>query len=132
MEPILDGMLGEQQRFDDRAVVRNEGIGGFYVAVGERGVHVSHSCLGCHPVPMARKALVPVLPSMPEAVYVSCRPLGIVLRLVRIRVSSTFSWPPPARSRPLLGWVSQVVRYGSVVCPADYPGPNLCQKFDHM
>jgi len=55
-----------------RAVVVNEATGGFYVAVGERGVHVSHSSLGRHPVPMTRKALVAVLPSMPEAVYVSC------------------------------------------------------------
>jgi hypothetical protein len=55
-----------------RAVVLNEKTGGFDVEVGKEAVHVHHGCLGRRAVPMTRKALVAVLPSVPEAVYISC------------------------------------------------------------
>jgi hypothetical protein len=55
-----------------RAVVLNERTGGFEVGVNARAVHVHHGCLGRHPVPMARKALIVVLPAVPEVVYASC------------------------------------------------------------
>jgi hypothetical protein len=55
-----------------RAVVLNEGTGGFAIGVCQGAVHVHHGCLGCEPVPMARKALVAVLPAVPSTVYVSC------------------------------------------------------------
>jgi len=55
-----------------RAVVLNEQTGAFDVGVNGRTVHVQHNCLGRHPVPMTRKALVAVLPAEPKVVYVSC------------------------------------------------------------
>jgi hypothetical protein len=59
-----------------RAVVLNEGTGGFDVGVSGKAVSVHHGCLGRRPVPMARKALVAVLPVVPEAVYVSSSMAG--------------------------------------------------------
>jgi hypothetical protein len=55
-----------------RAVMLNKGTGGFHVGMSGRAVHIHHSCLGRHAVPMARKALIAVLPALPEAVYISC------------------------------------------------------------
>jgi hypothetical protein len=55
-----------------RAVVLNEGTGGFDVSVSDKTLCVFHGCLGRHPVPMKRKALVAVLPRVPEVAYVSC------------------------------------------------------------
>jgi hypothetical protein len=55
-----------------RGVVLIEGTGGFDVGVSDKAVHVHHGCLGRHAVPMKRKALVAVLPRVPEVVYVSC------------------------------------------------------------
>ena len=55
-----------------RAVVLFEGTGKFYVGVCGRAVHVHHGCLGGRPAPMGRRALVAVLPAVPETVYVSC------------------------------------------------------------
>ena len=55
-----------------RAVVLFEGTGGFDVGVSGRSVHVHHGCLGRRPAPMTRKALVAVLPAIPETVFVSC------------------------------------------------------------
>jgi hypothetical protein len=55
-----------------RGVVLNEGNGGFDVGWSKRAVHVHHGCLGRRPVPMTSKALVAVLPSVPDAVYISC------------------------------------------------------------
>jgi hypothetical protein len=55
-----------------RAVVLSEGTGGFDVGVSEQAVHVYHGCLGRGPAPMGRKALVAVLPAVPETVFVSC------------------------------------------------------------
>jgi hypothetical protein len=55
-----------------RGVVLNEGTGHFNVGVSGRWVHIEHRCLGHHAVPMARKALIAVLPALPDAVYVSC------------------------------------------------------------
>ena len=55
-----------------RAVVLNEGTGGFNIGVCGRAVNVHHGSLGRRPVPMRRKALVAVLPVVPETVYVSC------------------------------------------------------------
>jgi len=57
-----------------RALVLNEGTGGFYIGVGNGGssVHVEHDCLGRGPVPMKRKAVVAVLQSVPKTVFVSC------------------------------------------------------------
>jgi hypothetical protein len=55
-----------------RAVVLFEGTGGYDVGMSGRAVRVHHDCLGRHPAPMRRKALVAVLPSVPETVFVSC------------------------------------------------------------
>jgi hypothetical protein len=55
-----------------RAVVLNEETGGFEVEVSGQAVHIHHGYLGRHPVPMTRKAVVAVLPSVPKKVYVSC------------------------------------------------------------
>jgi hypothetical protein len=55
-----------------RAVVLFEGTGGFDVGVRGSAVHVHHGCLGRRPAPMTRKALVAVLPVVPESVLVSC------------------------------------------------------------
>jgi hypothetical protein len=55
-----------------RAVVLHEGTGGFDIGINGRAVNVHHGCLGRRPVPMRRKALVAVLPAVPETVYVSC------------------------------------------------------------
>jgi hypothetical protein len=55
-----------------RAVVLNEGTGGFDVGIDGSSVHVHHGCLGRSPAPMTRKALVAVLPSLPRKVFVSC------------------------------------------------------------
>lgn len=55
-----------------RAVVLNEGTGGFDVNIDGTSVHVHHGCLGRSPAPMTRKALVAVLPSLPRKVFVSC------------------------------------------------------------
>lgn len=55
-----------------RAVMLFEGTGGFDVGVSGRAVHVRHDCLGHRPAPMRRKALVAVLSSVPETVFVSC------------------------------------------------------------
>src|SRR5262249_8616241 len=55
-----------------RAVVLFEGTGGFDVGVSGSAVNVHHGCLGRRPVPMGRKALVAVLPAVPEAVFVCC------------------------------------------------------------
>ena len=55
-----------------RAVVLFEGTGAFDVGVSGHAVHVHHGCLGRHPAPMRRKALVAVLPSVPEMVFVNC------------------------------------------------------------
>lgn len=55
-----------------RAVVLFEGTGAFDVGVSGRSVHVHHGCLGHGPAPMGRKALIAVLPAVPEAVFVSC------------------------------------------------------------
>jgi hypothetical protein len=55
-----------------RAVVLNEETGAFYLGVRGRAVHIQHGCLGRHAVPMRRKAIIAVLPEMPDAVYVDC------------------------------------------------------------
>jgi hypothetical protein len=55
-----------------RGVVLNERTGGFGVDVKGRSVHIHHSCLGRHAVPMVRKALIAVLPALPDEVYISC------------------------------------------------------------
>ena len=55
-----------------RAVVLNERTGGFEVSVGGKAVFVNHGCIGRDPLPMARRALVAVLPEVPDTVYVSC------------------------------------------------------------
>lgn len=55
-----------------RAVVLFEGTGEFDVGVRGPAVHVHHGCLGRRPAPMGRKALVAVLPAVPESVFVSC------------------------------------------------------------
>jgi hypothetical protein len=55
-----------------RAVVLGEDTRGFHIGVSGGAVHVHHGCLGRSPVPMARRALIAVLPSVPETVYVSC------------------------------------------------------------
>lgn len=55
-----------------RAVVLFEGTGGFEVGVSGSAVRVHHGCLGRRPAPMTRKALVAVLPAVPEVVFVSC------------------------------------------------------------
>ena len=55
-----------------RGVALNVEWGGFDVGVGEKVVSVRHGNLGTSPLPMTRRALVAVLPSLPETVYVSC------------------------------------------------------------
>jgi hypothetical protein len=55
-----------------RAVALYEGNGAFDVGVSGSAVHVHHGCLGKGPAPMKRKALVAVLPAVPETVFVSC------------------------------------------------------------
>jgi hypothetical protein len=55
-----------------RAVVLFEGTGAFTVRVSDSNVCVYHGCLGRHPAPMCRKALVAALPCVPKTVYVSC------------------------------------------------------------
>jgi hypothetical protein len=55
-----------------RGVVLNEGTGHFQVGTSGRTVYIGHDCLGHQAVPMVRKALVAVLPALPEAVYTSC------------------------------------------------------------
>jgi hypothetical protein len=55
-----------------RAVMLFEGTGEFSVGVNGSVVHVHHGCLGRRPAPMTRKALVAVLPAVPESVFVSC------------------------------------------------------------
>ena len=55
-----------------RGVVLNEGNGAWTVSASKLTVMVSHGCLGKHPVPMKRKAIVAVLAAMPREVYVCC------------------------------------------------------------
>lgn len=55
-----------------RAVMLNDRESGLSVRTYGIRVLVSHGTLGRHPVPMKRKALVAVLPTFPETVYVSC------------------------------------------------------------
>jgi hypothetical protein len=55
-----------------RALVLEEGTGAFGVGVSGLAVLVRHDCLGQSPVPMHRRALVAVLPAVPESVFVSC------------------------------------------------------------
>lgn len=55
-----------------RAVVLNEANGAFAVSVRGSEVFVSHDCLGRHPLPMKRKAVVARLPGVPKTVFVSC------------------------------------------------------------
>jgi hypothetical protein len=55
-----------------RGVVLNEANGSFDVGLKGTAVHVFHGSLGRHPIPMRRKAVVAVLPAVPEMVYVSC------------------------------------------------------------
>jgi hypothetical protein len=55
-----------------RAIILNEATGGVTISISGRDVLVEHGCLGRHPVPMTRRAIVAVLPSVPETVYVSC------------------------------------------------------------
>ena len=55
-----------------RAVVLFESTGGFDIGVSGASVLVHHGCLGRRPAPMGRKAVVAVLPSVPELVFVSC------------------------------------------------------------
>ena len=55
-----------------RAVALNEGTGRFTIGLKKGSVLVHHGSLGRGPVPMTRKALVAVLPALPERVLVSC------------------------------------------------------------
>jgi hypothetical protein len=55
-----------------RGILLNEANGRFDVGVKGRAVYVYHGSLGRPPVPIRRKALVAVLPAVPETVYVSC------------------------------------------------------------
>lgn len=55
-----------------RAVALFEGTGSFEVGIRDKAVRVHHGCLGHGPAPMTRKALVAVLPAMPESVFVDC------------------------------------------------------------
>ena len=55
-----------------RAVSLNESNGAFDGAWRDGVVVVHHGCLGRHPVPMNRRALVAKLPSLPKEVYVHC------------------------------------------------------------
>lgn len=55
-----------------RSIVLFEGTGRFDIGVNGTTVHVHHGSLGRRPAPMTRKALVAVLPAMPETVFVSC------------------------------------------------------------
>jgi hypothetical protein len=55
-----------------RGVVLNELTGSFEVFENNRRVLVHHGSLGRRPVPMRRKAIVALLRSEPEEVYISC------------------------------------------------------------
>ncbi len=55
-----------------RSVVLFEHTGGFSVGVHERSVHVHHGSLGHGPAPMSRRAIVAVLPTLPDEVFLSC------------------------------------------------------------
>jgi hypothetical protein len=55
-----------------RSVALNEEYGTFDISANGTAVHVRHGCLGRGPVPMRRKALVAVLPSLPDKVFVDC------------------------------------------------------------
>jgi hypothetical protein len=55
-----------------RALSLNEPTGGFDVMWYKGAVRVHHGCLGRHPVPMTRRALVARLPELPSEVYVDC------------------------------------------------------------
>lgn len=55
-----------------RSVALFEGTGAFDISVNGSAVHVHHGCLGRSPAPMTRKAIVAVLPAVPDTVFVSC------------------------------------------------------------
>lgn len=55
-----------------RGVVLFEGTGSFSVSVNGTAVDVHHGCLSRGPAPMTRKAIVAVLPAVPDTVFVSC------------------------------------------------------------
>ena len=55
-----------------RGVALVEATGSFRVGVHDRAVHVHHGSLGQRHARMTRKAIVAVLSSMPEQVFVSC------------------------------------------------------------
>ena len=55
-----------------RSLVLNEANGSFEIGVSGGAVHVRHGSLGARHFPMRRKAVVAVLPSVPDTVYVSC------------------------------------------------------------
>ena len=55
-----------------RAILLNEVSGSLTISVNKDTVRVHHGCLGRNPLPMKRKAIVAVLPMMPEKVYIDC------------------------------------------------------------
>lgn len=55
-----------------RAVVLNEPTGGFSITRSNGNVRVHHGCLGKHPAPMTRRAIIARLPELPTEVYVDC------------------------------------------------------------
>ncbi len=55
-----------------RALALNEGTGAFSVTWLAGKVRVNHGCLGRHPVPQIRRAIVARLPALPTEVYVDC------------------------------------------------------------
>jgi hypothetical protein len=55
-----------------RALYLNEATGGFSVSFLENKLWVHHDCLGNHPIPMTRSALVVFLKTIPKQVYVTC------------------------------------------------------------
>jgi hypothetical protein len=56
-----------------RALSLNERNGSFDVSWGSTGlVIVHHGCLGRHPLPMTKRAILARLPDVPKEVYVHC------------------------------------------------------------
>jgi hypothetical protein len=70
LEKPFGGAAG--QRVLLRGLSLNESNGAFSVTWRAGAIQVHHGCLGRHPVPMTRRALVARLPEAPSEVYVDC------------------------------------------------------------
>lgn len=55
-----------------RGVVLSSSTGSFEVGIRGATVNVHYGCLGHHPLPMSRIALVAVLPIFPKTCFISC------------------------------------------------------------